>query len=87
MITLLRCVWETGTLDSTKYAASACLLYQLAEQRLTEMTRGCLDTELSALIHSVSLAGTSRQLDRKRDSGGATVTVKKRLRQGHVGEV
>lgn len=87
MITLLRCVWETGTLDCTKYAASACLLYQLAEQRLTEMTRGCLDTELGALIHSVSLAGSSRQLDRKRESGRDAVAVKKRQRQGHVGEV
>lgn len=47
---------ETGSLDCTKYAASACLLYQLAERRLTEMTPGCLDTKLSVLIHSVSLA-------------------------------
>lgn len=70
MITQLRCVLETGSLDCTKYAASACLLYQLAERRLTEMTRGCLDTELSALIHSVSLAGTSRQLETKRESRG-----------------
>ncbi len=44
-----------------KYAAFACLLYQLAEQRLAEMTQGCLDTELGALIHSVSLAGSSRE--------------------------
>lgn len=82
MITLLRCVWETGTPDCTKYAAGACLLYQLAEQRLTEMTRGCLDTELGALIHSVSLAGCSRQLEKKRERYNG-----KRQRQGHVGQV
>lgn len=34
---------------------------------LTEMTRGCLDTELIALIHSVSLAGSSGQLERQRE--------------------
>lgn len=70
MITQLRCILDTGSLDCTKYAARACVLYQLAERRLTEMTRGCLDTELSALIHNVSLAGRSRQLERKRESRG-----------------
>lgn len=32
----------------------------------TEMTRGCLDTELGALIHSISLAENGRQLQRVR---------------------
>ncbi len=74
MITLLRCFWETGTKDGTKYAAGACLLYQLAEQRLTEMTQGCLGSELGALIHSVSLARSSR----KRGRRGDIMTMKKR---------
>lgn len=67
MITRLRCVWETETLNCTKYAATACLLNQLAEWRLTEMTRGCLDTKLSAWIHSVSLAGSSREMERVKE--------------------
>lgn len=40
--------WDSGL--NRKCAASAGLLYELAERRLTEMTWGCLDVELRALI-------------------------------------